>query len=113
MKNLANRYATLQKKMKEEAENLEGSIKVYKGMKKMWKTSIAQLRRPPTNLSPNVVSPSDKRKMIRDLESVIQKIDKKIESIKMRLRKVGKRYSMIKRKTILNMAKNLSATTKK
>jgi len=44
--------------------------------------------------------------MIRDLESVIQKIDKKIESIKMHLRKVGKRY-------ILNMAKNLSAPSKK
>ena len=106
MKNLANRYATLQKKMKEEAENLQGSIRVYKDIKKQWKKTIAQLKRPPTNLSPNVVSPSDKRKMIRDLESVIQKIDKKIESIKMHLRKVGKRY-------ILNMAKNLSAPSKK
>ena len=113
MKNLANRYATLQKKMKEEAQNLQGSIKVYKGMKKMWKKTIAQLKRPPRLFSPNIVSPSEKRKMIRDLESVIQKIDKKIESIKLHLRKVGKRYSMIKRKTILNMAKNLSAPSKK
>jgi len=51
--------------------------------------------------------------MIRDLESVIQKIDKKIESIKMHLKKVGKRYTLLKRKTILDMAKNLSAPSKK
>jgi len=113
MKNLAQRYANLQRKMKEEAKNLQGSIKTYKDMKKMWKKTVKQLKRPPRLFSPNIVSSAEKRKMISDLESVIKQIDKKIESIKSHLRKVGKRYSIVKRKTILAMAKNLSSTSKK
>ena len=108
MKNVAQRYSNLQEKMKEESMKLQNSIKYFKGMKKMYAKDISMLRRPPSQLSPTPGSPMQNRMLIRQLEGVIKKIDDRIESIQNRQREMGKRYSMIKRKTILSMANNLS-----
>jgi len=113
MKNLANRYATLQKKMKEKAKNLQDFIINLRNMKKMHKRTIAMFKRPRRNNSPRPGNEYNNIANIRRLEGFIKNIDKKIESIKRELRKTGKRYSIAKRNTILAMAKNLSSTSKK
>ena len=112
MKNLAQRYANLQKKMNKDMKELQARINHFKTRLRWYARHYNELKgpNPSTGRTP---SKAEVNKLNADYESIKKSANKKINEHNAKMKKLEKRYSFVKRKTLLAMAKNLSSTSKK
>jgi len=112
MKNLAQRYANLQKKMNEEMKKLQARINHFKTCIRWHARHYSELKGPSVTTG-RTPSKAFRNRLNADYESIKKSTNKKINEYSAKMKKLEKRYSFVKRKTLLAMAKNLSSTSKK
>ena len=112
MKNLAQRYANLQKKMNKDMKELQARINHLKTRIRWHARHYNELKERSFSMG-RTPSKAEVNKLNAYYESIKKSDNKKINEHNAKMKKLEKRYSFVKRKTILAMAKNLSSTSKK